>query len=138
MQPDSKTSASRRILIVEDDEFLIMDLELTLAATGYETVSAATTEEAFKRMEEYSLDGALLDVNLTGGGRSLSVADALVAASIPFAFMTGRSRSYLPERFQRARIIAKPYRLEDVLDALAEIIASPPIRPDPHAGRGPR
>jgi len=131
-------SLGRRIMIVEDDEFLIMDLELTLAAQGYETVSATTVAEAFKRLQEYSPDGALLDVNLLGVDRSFSVADALVAAEIPFAFMTGRSRSYLPDRFQRAKIVAKPYRLDDVLDVLAEITASPLNPPDPQTGREPR
>ena len=123
------TELRRRILVVEDDEFLIMDLEITLSEEGYEVICAATIDEALERIKEHPLDGALLDVNLHGNHRSFSIADALVDAAVPFAFLTGRSRGYLPERFRERKIVAKPYRLDEVLDALAEIAGAPTGRP---------
>ena len=118
----------RRILVVEDDEFLIMDLELTLSEEGYEVVCATTIGEALERIREHPFDCALLDVNLHGGHRAFSIADALIGASVPFAFLTGRSRSYLPERFRQKRIVPKPYQLDELLDALAEFFG-PPAEP---------
>jgi CheY-like chemotaxis protein len=113
-----------RILIVEDNEFLAVDLELTLVSCGYAAAVATTVAEALLQIEQHELDAAVLDVTLFGGGSVYRVADALLAESIPFFFLTGRARHHLPARFQSAKLLSKPYKLAELLAALKEAMAN--------------
>ena len=108
----------RRILIVEDNDFLAVDLELTLGSHGYATRVAPNVGMALKDVAELELDAALLDVSLFEGEPVFAVADALAIARIPFVFLTGRSRRYLPERFRSVPLLSKPYQLLELLAAL--------------------
>ena len=67
----------KRVLLVEDEPVVAMDLEMILRGAGYVVVGPATRlAEAMCMAEEEALDGAVLDVNL-GGERVFSVAEAL-------------------------------------------------------------
>lgn len=118
---EKERKSTRRILIVEDNDFLAVDLELTLSGHGYASLVAPNVRMALFHIAEHELDGALLDVSLFGGESVFDVADALAAAQIPFLFLTGRSRRYLPERFRSVPLLTKPY---DLLRLLAVMEAS--------------
>jgi hypothetical protein len=47
------------------------------------------------------------------------VADALRARGVPFLFTTGYGQQGLPARFADAAVLAKPFRRQDIQDALA-------------------
>ena len=70
--------ARRRILVVEDEALIAMDLEWTLRQSGCEVVGpVATLGDAVRAAAtEHPLDGAILDVNL-GRERVFPVADLL-------------------------------------------------------------
>jgi DNA-binding response OmpR family regulator len=121
-----------RILIVEDDEFLAVDLELTLANCGYAPTVAPTVSAALLQIEGREVDAAVLDVSLFGGESAYQVADVLLAEGIPFIFLTGRARHHLPARFQSATLLSKPYKLAELLAALRE--ALPGVTREPKAG----
>lgn len=76
-------------------------------------------------------DVALLDVSLGAAGTSVAVADALAAAGIPFAFVTG----YGPETaavvaaHPGCLVIPKPVDRETVALLLAELLAAVPANP---------
>jgi CheY-like chemotaxis protein len=119
----------RRILIVEDNDFLAVDLELTLSRCGYSPLIVSAVPSALEQIAGQPLDAAILDVSLLPGEWAYGVADALHGAHIPFVFLTGRPRSYLPKRFQEVPLLSKPYKLAELLAALDKIIAaSPPIQ----------
>jgi PAS domain S-box-containing protein len=65
LQPTDKPSLrGKRILVVEDEALLSMDLEASLAAAGCHVVGpAATVETARKLITHEQCDAALLDVN---------------------------------------------------------------------------
>lgn len=123
----TRTDEPARILIVEDNEFLAVDLELTLASYGYAPSVAPTVSAALLQIERREIDGAVLDVSLFAGEPVYPVADALVAADIPFVFLTGRDRHHLPVRFKSARLLSKPYRLAELLTSLKDALAG--LRP---------
>jgi len=114
-----------RILIVEDNDFLAVDLEMTLASCGYAPTVTSTVPMALLQIGRGEVDAAILDVSLLGGESVFRVADALAAANIPFVFLTGRTRQHLPPRLKTARLLSKPYKLAELLIALQEAGAHP-------------
>src|SRR5262245_46964713 len=58
----------RRILIVEDEQIVALDLELTLRTWGGTVVGPATTvSRAVEMARSQTIDGAMVDLNLAGG-----------------------------------------------------------------------
>jgi len=75
-------------------------------------------EHALAKLDAAEVDLAVVDVNLAGEP-SFPVADALRARGVPFLFTTGYGQQGLPERFADAAVLAKPFRRQDIQDALA-------------------
>jgi DNA-binding response OmpR family regulator len=115
--------ARRRILVVEDEALIAMDLEWTLRQSGCEVVGpVATLGDAVRAVAtEHPLDGAILDVNL-GRERVFPVADLLADRGVPFLFLTGYEREILPARHRDRATANKPYRAEHVLRLLAKAV----------------
>ena len=92
----SSTSAKRRILIVEDEALVAMQLEDMLAELGHEVAaSCARLDEAGATARTTACDAAVLDINLSGQ-KSFPVAEALKSRGVPFFFATGYGVSVLP------------------------------------------
>lgn len=91
-----------RILVVEDEYFIAVDLIKRLENEGVQVVGpAATIDDALELIETQALDGAVLDLNL-GGEMAFPVADALHARGVPFVFATGYDRAVIPYRYNYA------------------------------------
>ena len=116
---DSQPLAGRRVLLVEDSMIIALDAEDALKEIGAQKVMvAADVARALKLLGRGDVDFALLDVNL-GGENSMAVADALVAAKIPFAFATGYGEDTpLTARFSHAPVLKKPYSADQLRQAL--------------------
>jgi len=113
--------SDRRVLIVEDDVFIALDLEKVLDDAGCSVVGPApSVEQALAKIAGSKLDAALLDVNL-GHELVFPVADRLSAEGIPFIFVTGEPRT-VPERHWMRPVITKPYQSQAVLEALAAVM----------------
>lgn len=120
MMMNGKTLEGMRILVVEDDYLVAMDLQEFLEDSGAQVIGPAPTlKRALELVEAEGdrLDAAVLDINLRGE-RSYPVADRLTARGISFVFTTGY------------RDVAKPYanlpRCEKPVDKsrLLELITS--------------
>jgi CheY-like chemotaxis protein len=113
----------KRVLVVEDESLVAMLVEDLLAELGC-TVSGspATVADALAAVAGGGFDVALLDVNLAGE-RVDPVADALVACQVPFAFASGYGAAGVPAAHADAPIIAKPFRLQDLAQALASALS---------------
>jgi DNA-binding NtrC family response regulator len=115
--------AGRRILIVEDEILLAMELEDMLAEAGCtDMVTAGTVQAALERLHRWRPDGAVLDLNLHGE-KSFPVADALDEASIPFVMVSGHSRSIVPSRHAERPFVEKPSHPLRVLRTLEAALA---------------
>jgi CheY-like chemotaxis protein len=111
-------SASRSILIVEDEPLIAMMLEDFLDSLGH-TVSATcdNVEEAMGEANKGGFDLAILDVNLNGEN-VWPVASRLREQGIPFVIATGGHVDPPPPEFATVPVIEKPYTVDRVTPAL--------------------
>ena len=107
-----------RVLVVEDEFLVALDLERMLRQDGLDVVGPiGDLATALRVAQEGAFDLALLDVNL-GGQPVTAVADALAARAVPMVFCTGYQAGSLAERYPGATTLRKPFQPVDVLAAL--------------------
>lgn len=114
----------KRILVLEDEPLIAMDLKLAIEDSGHEGVTVVTNAEAQSVIDEDGIAGAILDVSLGGGETCRQTADRLLERGIPFILHTGdlnRVGEYLREI--DAPVIAKPRPADDVVAALLQLVA---------------
>lgn len=110
-----------RILLVEDEMLVAMNLEDMLLTLGHEVAGLANRlEAALALAREGDFDIAMLDVNLAGQP-SFPVADALRERGLPFLFATGYGVAGIAEEYRSAPVIQKPFRMQDLEQALQAI-----------------
>ena len=108
-----------RILLVEDDPFLALDLERRLAQAGIMVAGpAASNARALALLAESGCDAAILDVHLGKDDTSEPVALELLARGIPFVTVTGYSHEQLPVSFAGSTVLSKPIRYGDLMAEL--------------------
>ena len=90
----------RRVLLVEDEIFVVWLVEDMLADLGCAVVGpASSVNQALAMIDAEAIDAAVLDVNLNGQ-MSYPIADALAARGVPFVFSTGYDKDTLSERYR--------------------------------------
>lgn len=85
--------------------------------------SANSMAAAVQMVESVALDAALLDVNL-GSDNSFALADTLVGAGVPIAFITGRDSESLPERLRSAPVLCKPFDFAAIEQLLGRLFTA--------------
>ncbi|MFN4142043.1 response regulator [Aestuariivirga sp.] len=104
-----------RVLIVEDEPIVAMQLQADLEDAGHAVVGPAQTLAQGLALADGDIDLALIDFSL-GKDTSSPIADRLLSRGIPFAFTTGYSDvTILPEHLRNALRLKKPYREDEVL-----------------------
>lgn len=118
----SLNPARRRILVVEDEALVAMQLEDMLGELGHEVAaSCARLDEAVATARTVVCDMAVLDINLSGQ-KSFPVAEMLKSRGVPFLFATGYGSSVLPPGLADTRVLHKPYSLDDLKSALLHVL----------------
>ncbi len=109
-----------RVLIVEDEMLVAMNIEDMLLDLGHEVAGlAGRLDAALSLAGEADFDVAMLDVNLAGE-TSFPVAALLTERSIPFFFATGYGIKGIEERYRHRPVLQKPFRARDLDTALRE------------------
>jgi len=121
-RPDPLSIKGKRILVIEDEPLVSMDIETCLAESGSIVVGPANNVTLARQLiESESFDGALVDANLAGEPVD-EIANALLARRIPFVFLTGYGRDSLPAAFRETGIIGKPYTREQLVAAAGQML----------------
>jgi DNA-binding response OmpR family regulator len=111
-----------RILILEDDPFIALDLQSIVESEGHVASVCGSVAEARRRLDD-DIAFALLDVDVRDG-KSFEIASAFRDRRIPFAFVTGSKRSDLPVHLAGAGFVAKPFLERAILACLPEAAAA--------------
>ena len=113
--------SARRLLIVEDELLVALDIETILSDAGLVVLGpVSSASEALTLIADGGPDAALLDANL-GGEPITEVARSLSERGIPFAYVTGYGRESLPEGYE-APIVTKPFDAGQLLAAVRYLL----------------
>ena len=121
------TLQGRRVLIIEDEMLVAMELESVLRKHRCNVLGPAdTVERAIALIGEGGPEAAVLDLNLNGQS-ALPVAAALNARGVPFVVVSGcgKTQWQAPE-LSRAPRLAKPVNHPTLLRELTRLLAMVP------------
>ena len=116
-------TASRSILIVEDEPLIAMMLEDFLESLGHRVQATCdNVGEALSEVEKGGFDLAILDVNLKGEN-VWPVATELRERGLPFIIASGGHVDPPPPEFASVPLIEKPYTVDRVTPAINAALA---------------
>jgi two-component system OmpR family response regulator len=117
-----------RILIVDDEPYILRILAFKLRTAGYVALEAPSASAAMAILESAPVQCVILDVALGDGPDGFVFADRLREdprfCRIPVLFLTARS---LPGDMRRARelnaagYVTKPFSLQEVIEAVGRL-----------------
>ena len=114
-----------KIMIVEDEALLALELELEVEAAGHVVVGTASSRKAaFDLLDRDLPEFAFVDVHLSDGPSGIEIGRRLAERDIPFVFVTGNVKR-IPDDFVGAiGAIEKPYTMNGLQNALTYISAT--------------
>jgi DNA-binding NtrC family response regulator len=112
-----------RILIVEDEFIIALEVQSCLEEAGATVVGPAfTVSKAIELASRENLSAAVLDLRL-GRDSAAPIAAVLAERHIPFVFYTGQPATDPVRRaWPQATTVSKPASDNQIVSALAEII----------------
>ena len=117
--------AGRRVLVVEDEPLVGMDIVAVLENAGAIVVGpVGSLDQAIETIERDVFDCALVDANLHGLPID-PVAAALTRRDVPFIFVTGYGQDGLPPSFRDVPILSKPFDRQQVLATALRLVSAP-------------
>lgn len=111
-----------RILIIEDEPMIALDLQNLLVDAGFEIAGVAgKLDKALALIASAIFDAAIVDANLAGVSASPAAA-ALVARGVPFVVLSGYSLTQQKAEFHGGTFIQKPARPAQLIAALKSLV----------------
>jgi CheY-like chemotaxis protein len=117
----------RRVLIIEDEFLVALDLEATMFKLGFDVCALAPSARKARSLAMSDQpDVALVDVNLEGGREGIEIARWLrEVCDVPIVFVTAYSDADTVERIHDqvpdAPVLAKPVFRHILADAIAAV-----------------
>jgi len=122
-----------RILIVEDEPLIAMDIARIVEEMGHTVCgTAADHAEAVAVAKRASPHIVLADIQLKGGDSGIAaVQDILNGISVPVVFVTGFPERLLTgERLEPTFVVTKPFKPEALVSVIGQALAMhPPFAP---------
>ncbi len=117
--------AAPKVLVVEDEFVIALDLSSQLQDAGYQVCGpTGRTDIAVGLIDRDTPDMALLDVNLGKGETSCEIARLLMFRRIPFVFLSGYTKNALPADFADIPILAKPCPFKTVQETIERLVSA--------------
>lgn len=121
-----QNDAPSRILVVEDDLFISLDVQAMLLAAGFEVFGIVrTVKEALRLLEAAQPDAAVLDFNLMGQAVT-PVAERLHELDVPFLLVSAYDVADLGKITALAEVpkLGKPISEAKLLATLAVLLCN--------------
>lgn len=128
--PRHETPVGATVLLVDDEESLLELIQGLLEMEGYAVRTAPSGEEAlaFLAQTNEDIDAVVLDLSMPGmGGRRCLEFLRATYPHLPVIVASGDAAHEIfrdPKRFGAQGVILKPYRLENLLEALQSVLRS--------------
>lgn len=107
-----------RVLIVEDELLVAMEMEFILTSNGIEVTGCASNiAEAQQLVRERECNFALVDINLADGDSGLSLASWLAEQNIPSLHVSGNCPANR-EATRALGCLSKPFSPRDLVGSL--------------------
>jgi CheY-like chemotaxis protein len=122
-----------KVLIIEDEPIIAMDLENLVSELGHKVVAiAATKDDAVAKAKSERPGLVLADINLGEGGSGIdAVSEILSSFDIPVIFITAYPEKLLTgERPEPTYLIAKPFLPETVQATVGQALFFHPTARD--------
>lgn len=114
--------AGARILIVEDDFLIAMQLQSLFEEAGAEVIGPChTLKDALQAAEYDNISAASLDLNL-GRDVATPVAQVLSDRQVPFVFYSVQTGDPALAGWRHVRLLQKPARTEELIAAMAALV----------------
>jgi CheY-like chemotaxis protein len=124
MSGAAKGLGGRRILVVEDSPVVGSFTADVLIDLGCEVVGPAPNMAAARNLaDDGQFDAAIMDIHIRGE-RVFSLCEVLSARGIPFVLTSGYADWDMPEAWQQAPRLQKPYTIDQVQEALSEALTA--------------
>jgi CheY-like chemotaxis protein len=123
--PDHALSLDgRRVLIVEDEYLIAMEVKGWLQHAGAKVVGPVpSVERALDLIEDDDIDAAVLDFNLGDGATALPIAARLDALGVPHLFATGDVQLGRGSSYEDRPRLEKPFVEAELVRAVGKLIA---------------
>ncbi|PVX31424.1 response regulator [Sphingomonas pokkalii] len=116
------TLSGLRVLVVEDEYFIAMDVARAITDAGAQVVGPVPQlDQGLALADGEHLDAAVLDVHLEGGF-SYAIAESLTRRSVPYLLLTGYDTWALPEQFRDVPRLTKPIQLRTLTAHLRALL----------------
>jgi CheY-like chemotaxis protein len=119
-----------KVLIIEDEPIIALDLENLVTELGHRVVAiAATKDDAVSKAKSERPGLVLADINLGEGGSGIdAVSEILASFDIPVIFITAYPEKLLTgERPEPTYLIAKPFLPETVQATVGQALFFHPV-----------
>jgi CheY-like chemotaxis protein len=115
-----------KLLIVEDEPFIALDLEEVVKALGHQVIGVADSKSsAIELAQNHMCEGAFIDIKLKDGYTGIEVAQTLRGDfHLPIAFVTGNAEQLPKDRCGAVGVVEKPFT-DDQIAALLKALSSP-------------
>jgi DNA-directed RNA polymerase specialized sigma24 family protein len=130
-QKEIELQLTSRVLIIEDESIIALDLESIVKDLGHEVVGiAATRDDAVRKALTHKPGLVLADVRLADGSSGIdAVADILRSFDVPVIFITAYPERLLTgERPEPTYLITKPFLTETVMAAVGQALFFHPAK----------
>lgn len=109
-----------KILLVEDEPLILLDVELGLQEADHIVVSVSNADRAMNMLELHAVDVILTDIDMPGSMDGLALAARVNDRWPPvkIVVMSGKRRPTRAELPDRARFIAKPFNSAELLQTV--------------------
>lgn len=123
MKSAGEPFSGRRILVVEDEPLIALDIQETLERGGAIVIGpTARVVDALTLVEQSRPEAAVLDVCLEDDATTFPVAAWLAEQRIPFIFQTSDPGAIEPA-YRNVPMVRKPFQPEQLIAAVIEILA---------------
>nr|WP_314258260.1 response regulator [uncultured Devosia sp.] len=115
----------KRVMVVEDEVMLLLDLVDNLADHGIDSVALGMADGAARTLCKSDVDALITDIELPGTNSGLDLAwrCAQLKPNLPIVVVSAGIRPTRAQLPPNAVFVPKPYGINQILDALDRRVA---------------